>query len=176
MQLLRDILQACRSEFAENARINAALDDKAQKTGALAGIFLAAGFAFLKPENVTLLNNSGRWQSLAPLAVAVLMLMICVVICLTVMWVRTMPATPAVESLMRSAESLLALPSGELTSQRLENDLRETIKIWQVSLESWLATVNSKGHWLNVGQTCLVIAMGSITYLLVYVLYRGVWR
>lgn len=175
MQLRRDLLQACRAEFAESVRINAALDDKAQKTGALAGVFLAAGFAFLKPENVTLLHTLGRWRAVAPLAAAVLLLMICVTICLRVMWVRVMPAPPSVETLTKLLENVAALPPAELTSQRLENDLRDTTGLWRLSLTSWVAKLRSKGRWLNAGQTCLALALGIITYLLIYLLYQGLW-
>lgn len=175
MQLLRDLLQACRAEFAESVRINAALDDKAQKTGALAGVFLAAGFAFLKPENVALLNTLGRWRAVAPLAASVLLLMICVAICLKVMWVSTMPAPPSVETLTKLIGNLAALPAAELTSQRLENDRRDTIGLWRLSLTSWVAKLRSKGRWLNAGQSCLALALGIITYLLIYLLHRGLW-
>jgi hypothetical protein len=49
--VLQALVQTGSDNYKENARIAGVLDDKAQKTGAIAGAFLAAGLAFVKAEN-----------------------------------------------------------------------------------------------------------------------------
>ena len=59
---LKDTIKAAADTYKENGRVAALLDDKAQKAGGLAGVFLAAAFGFVKPaEGKALITSYGRF-------------------------------------------------------------------------------------------------------------------
>lgn len=51
--------QLAAETYKDNVRVAALLDDKAQKTGGLAGLFMAAAFGFLKPDSIHLAFSGG---------------------------------------------------------------------------------------------------------------------
>jgi hypothetical protein len=72
--VLKDMLVLAAENYKEAMRIMGVLDGKAQKTGGVAGVFLAAGLAFLKPD--TTLGNLGGKAGLSLLALGIVLLLV----------------------------------------------------------------------------------------------------
>src|SRR5947208_2407107 len=89
--MLQSVISAAVDAYKENARITAVLDDKAQKVAQNAGLFLAAGFALMKPGTDNVSNYIGI-VGLMTMACAVALLMMTIVLCLVANWLRRIPA------------------------------------------------------------------------------------
>src|SRR5437879_1327964 len=92
--VLQALVEVAGENYKENSRITNVLDDKAQKTGALAGAFLAAGFAFIKSENFgpnSPLNRLAGLAGLLLLAFCIALLLLSTILALRTMWVRAVP-------------------------------------------------------------------------------------
>jgi hypothetical protein len=50
VEVIKDTVRLAEGRDAEAVQASARLDDKAQKTVTLAGLFLAAAFGFVKPD------------------------------------------------------------------------------------------------------------------------------
>ena len=58
LEVLKGSLQNVLDTYNDNVQSARQLDDKAQKTGAFAGIFVAASFGYLKPNDISSLMNA----------------------------------------------------------------------------------------------------------------------
>lgn len=167
--LLRDALSSCCETFKENTRISALLDDKAQKTGAVAGLFLAAAFGFAKKENIADLFTLLGYSGVALLAVGVFLFLSCVFACLRVMWVRSSSGPPAPQEIFDVTQTLLQIGGGTSEEMR-ENHLRDQIRAWLSILNVQKSVNESKARRLKAGQWILAIGMVLLSIILVLLL------
>ena len=62
--------------YKEHSRIISLLDDKAQKTSGIAGIFLAAGLAYLKADSLKALGEAVHFAGFVTLSLAIALLLV----------------------------------------------------------------------------------------------------
>ena len=91
LEILSDLLVTAEREFEAVVKYGALVDDKAQKTSGLAGIFLAAAFGFTKPESLIALQTQYGNTSLVLLYAALILFVGSVGLCLRGMWLGKVP-------------------------------------------------------------------------------------
>jgi hypothetical protein len=111
LEILKSLVEAGSERYKENVRINSLLEDKAQKTAGLAGVFLAAALAFIKIDTLSAWPFN-RLRILIPLGVAVVLLVCCIGFCLAVMWVRQIPGPPTFAALNQLKTDLWPIITG----------------------------------------------------------------
>lgn len=164
LQLRKSVVDAGHENYKENVRIAALLDDKAQKTGALAGIFLAAAFASIRPENF----NSpwfNRPSIFVPLLISIISLIVCIAYCLGVMWVRPISGPLSIWQLDRLRTDLFQFPRTNLSAYE-EGFWGEVATIWKDVLYKQTEPLNDKAKRLRKAQVSLLVAMFMIAVLL----------
>ena len=86
LDILDDLLKTAEREFDATVKHFASIEDKAQKTSGLAGLFLAAAFGFMKPESLTALRDQYGISALALLFLALALFVLTVILCLRAKW------------------------------------------------------------------------------------------
>ncbi len=159
LALLEGTLKACTDDFTERRSTFSELDKKAQDTTTVAGIFLAAAFAFYNQEALQNLLTLGGWFGSLLLAATVVFLLGSVVFCLLAMMVRKVPSPTDSEDVVEMVKDLMELPTEEFTETTAENFLRDQIDLWQSALQGIGAANDSKARSLHWGQLLLVLAI-----------------
>jgi hypothetical protein len=172
--LLNDVLVAAAEGYKDNSRILTALDDKAQKMGAIAGVFLAVPFAVLKPDSIKSFYGIVGVSGLLMLAVAVVLFMICIGLCLIVMWVRSIKPPLDLTAVKDLTDDLLRSPAGDLTEDVQERYCNDKISIWNECLLAQARIIQRKWNLLLASQMLLGTALLPIGSLLLSVIYSTV--
>jgi hypothetical protein len=172
--LLSDVLAIGAESYKDNSRILAALDDKAQKMGAIAGLFLAVPFAVLRPDSVRPLHDMVGVPGLLMLAVAVILFMICIGLCLIVMWARSVRPPLDFNSVKGFTDDLLHSPAGNLTEDVQERYCNDKISVWEECLSEQEKIIQRKWRFLLASQIVLSTALLPIGLLLLFVIYSTI--
>lgn len=171
--VLVDMLALAAENYNEAIRVTGVLDDKAQKTGGVAGAFLAAGLAFLKPD--TTLGNLGGKVGLSLLAAGIVLLLVSIGICLRVMWVRAAMSPLSVFDIEGMRESIFKLADNGLSSKLRENFIRDQCRVSEAALLDQIGLNESKARWLRAAQGALALAMLAVGALLFLNMLR-IWE
>lgn len=153
VELSRFQVDAYREEFAELVDSWKALETKAQGTAAVAGIFFAAVFAFVRDleGKADLLRGYGLIIATASLGLAV-------GAGLMALRIRKIPRPPLGADTQKLVNDLLALESSEL-GQRLPLFYNDLSGRW-AKVNNDLADANDKkSTWLLVSQALLALAI-----------------
>jgi len=168
LEILKSLLHAGSEGYKENVRINSLLEDKAQKTAGLAGIFLAASLAFIKIDTLSVWPFN-RLRILIPLALAIILLVCCIGFCLAVLWLRATPNAPGYESLNQLKSDLWPLSPLELQNHE-ERYWQDRVTLWQGAVNQQSSLIKSKAKRLFQGQVTLAAAMAAVAILLLALL------
>lgn len=170
---VKNTLQYAFDLFKENERISALLDDKAQKVGALAGVFLAAGFGFLNPANASALlatfGSNGKFVLIPVIGSFVLS----IGACLWVMWVKSRPT-----ALKLAAFQNIQLDLSKLRVQDVDEEIElgyynELLELWVPILAEQTEINQAKGTRLKISQFFVSTGMLFVAGLLVAILFRN---
>jgi hypothetical protein len=167
--IVQALAQVGSENYKENSRIIGVLDDKAQRSGAIAGAFLAAGLGFIKAENfgpTSSLNRLVGLPGIILLGLSIAFLLISTMFSLRVMWIRPVPAPLSFEILDVMTSDLLNLPSADLDDARQENYYRDESSIWKAALKGQAQVISEKGKNLRAAQVLLSMAIFCIALLL----------
>jgi hypothetical protein len=149
----------------------AVIDDKAQKTGGVAGAFLAAAFAFIKPETmIELRKHYGGNFSLAMLFIALLAFPICIAICLRTMWLRKVPIGGlSVKSHEMLSDYFLIVPNEYLDDTAMETYKSNQVDVWKGVIKERYEANRDKTRLLRYAQRVLgggiILAMVNLALL-----------
>lgn len=168
-KLFESAVTAASESYKENARITGILDDKAQKAAQTAGLFLAAGFALMKPGTDNIMKYVG-WSGLMAMAGAVGLLMGTAVTTLIANWLRKMPAPLNPERVQEMAMPLAQLPDGGLTVEHRANFLNDLVLEWTGILSVQQKANRIKARLVRLAQLFLALAILLIGFLLILVL------
>ena len=169
LQLLQETVTWAEKLEEYGVRATVRLDDKAQQTGGLAGIFLAAAFGFMKPDSFALLGPRLRTFATVMLLVIVSVLVMCIGACLSVSWLRTVPIPIALSVAMKLNDTLLNLKTGQMTSEVQENYYHDRLRLWQDTLDARSAINKLKAWRLRAAQVFLAAGIVLSASLLVVV-------
>ena len=172
-ELVKDALATALENYKDDARILSAMDDKAQKIGAIGGLFLAVPFAFAKPESLKFLRDAVGLPGFFLLSAAIVLFIASVGLCLAVMWTRRIPPPLRLVSVDALLSDMLALPEQELTDEICVRYGRERMLIWQNCITAQEAVINRKSGFLFASQVVLGIALLAISTLLLVLIYSA---
>jgi len=170
--VLQALVQTGSDNYKENARIAGVLDDKAQRTGAIAGAFLAAGLAFIKPENFgpsSPLTQVAGLPGVVLLASCIGLLFVSTIFSLIVMWVRPVPVPVSFSVLEEVTGDLLGFADNDLTSERQENYFRDQGYIWKGTLQRQVQVNVDKARSLRAAQISLALSISMVALLLLFI-------
>ena len=148
--LLEFAFASAEAEYKDLSETWKLIDTKAQATTAIAGVFLAAVFNFVRPPGVSL---AAPLTFLLGLSVGALV--VSVLFALLAMRVRSVPALPASEEAARMVTDLLAMPEAELEA-RHRGLLADTVNVWLPVNRQLQAANATKASWLERAQWCLM--------------------
>lgn len=155
-QLLEIALAAHGEAYKELTQSWRAIETKAQGTVALAGIFMAAAFAFVRdvPEDV------GR-ATLVLFGVAVVLLTFSAIGAVWAQRVRTIPASPSL-LVHRWIEAIRKLPTEEQAA-RLPGFYEEYNDAWVTTNGKLMDLIRSKARSVMIAQMALLIAGACVS-------------
>ncbi|MBE3065372.1 MAG: hypothetical protein IMZ69_10200, partial [Spirochaetes bacterium] len=143
------------------------LDTKAQGLGAIAGIFLAAVFAWTRD----LPSNFGRWERLQIVA-NILFLLSAIIATVLALLVRRVTAPPFGDETAEMVTEILAKQKPEELQQRLDGFFGDQMKAWKDTNKELLQHSQSKALRLVVGQVTLVVAAVLVAALAMVAIVR----
>jgi len=163
--MLSQALTAASDVYKENARISALLDDKAQKTATIAGIFLAAAFAFLRRESVQDLKMAGGLGGMLLFGASLAFFLLCIVASGLVLWVRKLRLPPDPNRILTVCDLLLHDPAGPSDDAR-ENHMRDQTRSWNRANETQDQVISDKSKKLLAAQWLLLLGIMAAAGLL----------
>ncbi|HSY35174.1 MAG TPA: hypothetical protein VK814_05440 [Acidobacteriaceae bacterium] len=165
------LLSYASDGYKEAVRVAALIEDKAQKTAALAGVFLAAGLSFIKPENLVDSSPLGGSWILFCLGSAIVGLIATILICLKVLWVTEQAAPMPLGQVKEIVKGINVLEDAAITAD-VQLQLRlEIVKRWSRILDTQARTNRTKAVGVMLAQTVLTISISLVALALVIVLF-----
>jgi len=166
--VLKESVEWAEGLYEVAQKLSIRLEDKAQQTSTMAGLFLAAAFGFLKPDNAVLIG-SHRWVT-GLMTFAVVMFLLCLGCCLSVTWLRPGPMPLGLKVLSEVNEDLLKRSEEELTDRYKENYLRDRLNLWDDIINKRTRVNEDKALRLRIAQTLLAVGMSTVGILLFIVI------
>ena len=163
--MLSQALTAASDVYKENARISALLDDKAQKTATIAGIFLAAAFAFLRRESVQDLKMAGGFAGMLLFGASLALFLASIVASGLVLWVRKLKLPPDPEKILGACNALLKDANGPTDTAR-ENHIRDQTVSWNHANQTQDQVISDKSERLKAAQWLLLLGIMAAAGLL----------
>ncbi len=171
LDLLKDAVAVAVENYKDNVRIFAGLDDKAQKMGAIAGIFLGALLAIIKPDAVSTLQSAIGPRGLWTLTSVILLLMACIVLCLLCMWVGRIPPPLSLGHMVRLTADLLRLQEAGFNDSIQEGYNGEKLAIWTKCIQAQEKVATRKMRLVFAAQLVLAIAILLIAFMLLHLIH-----
>ncbi len=171
LDVLKGSLQNVLDTYNDNVQSARQLDDKAQKTGAFAGIFVAASFGYLKPNDISSLMNAAGQGAEIVLFLALMFFVSCVASCLAVMWARRMPAPLDPEVIQMINDDVLRATPSEISGEFQKTYIRTQLTMWMPIIDTQIAINRSKGRRLLTAQIFLGIGMICVTALILRIVH-----
>jgi hypothetical protein len=140
------------------------LDNKAQSTAAIGGVFMAATFAFLQSSSVKLVLE----QKIG-LSVVVILLVISISLAVFSMLIEDIPMPPTSSNVARMVTDALRQNETELT-ERFIGLLADTIDPWIQVNDTLIKKIKRKGEKVKWSQYSLLFAAISLSLLTISVL------
>lgn len=153
VELLKVALDSYREEYKEVWETWRSLDAKAQGSGAIAGVFLAAGLAWARdiPPD---LAAPGRWL----LGLALLAVVVAVAGTVFAMQVRTVQAPPLGDETADMVKDLLNAEPGDDQASRLAGFYADQASTWKDTNADMQRKNLWKAGWLRIAQFSLLVA------------------
>jgi hypothetical protein len=160
--LRKTLLDSYKDEYKELAEVWRGLETKAQGNIAIAGIFIAGVFVFLRE-----INPHTLWVEKLILGIAVILFVISVFFSIFVLQVRQVPLPPMGSFADHMFVDLLRFNDDELR-QRIGFFINDQAKAWKEVKQGILTTNETKAANLWLGQQFLLFAIAAIAVLIVF--------
>ncbi len=108
LEVLQESVKWAETLYDAANKLSARLEDKAQQSATMAGLFLAAAFGFLKPDNGALVGSHRLVATLLTFTVVIFLL--CLAACLSVTWLRPRQCRSTFRSYVRSMKICFSFP------------------------------------------------------------------
>lgn len=146
LQILNDLLTTAERSFEAAVKHAAIVDDKAQKTSALAGVLV--GLGFIRPESLALLQQHFGSLSLVLVYVILILLVVSIVLCLRAMWLRKVPLGGLSVTAHEQSARLIMSFGDEIDDELMAAYCENQLEVWKRAIE--------ERHEANVQKTSLV--------------------
>jgi hypothetical protein len=168
--LYKGLILHATDSYKEVVRVSALIEDKAQKAAALAGVFLGAGFSFIKAENLDPGSPVGNSVTLLLLSLATLLLIAVVVLCIRVLWITAQAAPLSMDSMKKLVKTVSSLPDASLSGGFQDECRTEIYNRWARILKDQIATNEQKAAKVRYAQAMLAASIILIAIALLWVL------
>ena len=153
-EILQAVVQAYRDEYSEVLSKWRDLEGKAQGTVAIAGLFLAGVFAFIRQ-----ISAETQWIEQVLLCVAVLLLGLTVWYAVRVLTIRKVATPPPPKDYEDAARALVEIEEPAELDGRYVNLAYDLAKAWSETNASVGSANEGKAKSLFVAQQCLRAAI-----------------
>jgi hypothetical protein len=176
LRVLADTLKVAGDNDAANGEILSGLDDKAQRIGSAAGLFLAVPFALVKPDSLLQIRNSVGWVGLTMLMAATISFLLAILLSLSaVIILRRVPVRPGLNIAALMAQDLISLSDSELTEGVEISWILDQLKIWKSYLAAQEFLIRRKGLRLMSGLSMLLTGVLFISAFVIWLTYSALW-
>jgi hypothetical protein len=169
LDLLRDTLAIAPENYKDNVRIIAGLDDKAQKMGAIAGVFLGVLLAIVKPDQLSslvgIIGQKGIWV----VTMVTFLLIACVGISLWCIWTQKIPPPLSLGHMKQITRDIHK--GKDLDADAQELYYSERIAIWNDCIHGQVKVIKKKKSRVNWAQSILAGAMLLIAVMLLLLVH-----
>jgi len=162
IEVLKQILKSCEDEYNYCNQSFHAVDSKANATGGISGILLAATFAFGDQFKAT-----ANDLSLILVILIILLLILSMFFSILSMWVKNIKGPPISELLFDEILCLYKEGGMKFIAERIDGIYGEHIKNWFPAIVSFKKALNHKGKLLKIAQLLLIEASLLIAILTV---------
>ena len=169
LELLRDTLAVAPENYKDNVRIISGLDDKAQKMGAIAGVFLGILLALVKPDQLSNLLGVIGQTGISVVTTVILLLMVCIGLCLWVMWTEKIPPPLSLGHMTSISKHIYK--GSDLDEESQQTYVNERIGIWRDCIEAQSRVAVAKQKRVFWAQILLAIAMILVAFMLLYLIH-----
>lgn len=157
-RILNHALSSFQEEYKDLTDTWKVIDGKAQATGTIAGVFLAAAFAFARDVPA----GFGQGQR-ALLCVGIGMLVLTVCLALAGLQIRRVSAPPIGENLKQLVQDLLPNLTEIERDARLTAFIGDQIMLWEQCNQNVREKTTGKARWVTLSQYCLLAAIVVVT-------------
>ncbi len=154
--LLSTVLESYRDEYKEIVDTWRNLEAKAQANVAIAGIFIAGAFAYLR-ENAVPMH---LYQKIL-LSSGIICLIITIGFSIVALRVRRLPAPPLGDYIDRLVRDLLEVDNDEII-ERMPHFMNDQIAGWRIVRNEYVKSNQLKAKFLWIGQILLVAAILAV--------------
>lgn len=167
--LRKAVLEAYSNEYKELSDTWRGLETKAQGSIAIAGIFIAGAFAYIR--DIT--PNAYRHEKLF-LLIAIICLVISVVLSILVLKIRTIAAPPMGEYIDRVVQDILRLNKVDELPERLVRFDNDQIAAWRIVKNEAQLSNMLKARYLWRAQIFLMSAIVTVAILMTSRIIEGI--
>lgn len=170
-QLLQEALNSYEKEYHELCETWRHLEDKAQGTITISGIFLAALFTFVSGL-IDTIGLFDLYYEKGLLIAAAILLTASVIYAILVLKIKEVKTPPQGDELNELINDLVESQEAE-TSERLPNFIRDQVKLWQkVNLATYEIDLG-KARNLFRAQVLLITAICAVMILTLILIIKG---
>jgi len=166
-ELMRCALESYREEYQELSDRWRNLDAKAQGVGAIAGVFLAAAFAWARDVPV----GFGCCERLL-LAVGVLLLVGVVLSAVLALRLRSVSGVPTGLEIAKMVEDIRGVIVTSEAEQRILAFCQDQTRLWKQANDDMRLMMPAKARWVQWGQWLLFVATVAFGVLSIIVVLR----
>ncbi len=160
--LQKTLLDSYGQEYESLVKISAGIETKSQGNVAIAGIFVAGMFVFVKD-----LKPKMTCYETAFLTAAICLLLGSIVLSMLSLRVRKNPAPPSGDAMDTLVSPLLQLTSGAELKERFPFLIKDQVRLWQNVVTRAVANIRTKARFLLSAQICLGLAIAIMAALTV---------
>jgi hypothetical protein len=163
----KTLLDSYAEEYKSLSTIWTGMETKAQGNIAVAGIFIAGVFIFVKDFR----SCMGCYEKIF-LAVTICVLLSSVVLSMLSLIVRRNAVPPFGEVMDKLASPLLNATTGTELKERLPLIVNDQLGLWRNVVSRGWANIRAKAHFLLAAQICLSVAVAAIAVLTILQVFR----
>lgn len=155
--LLGEAVNAYKAEYRDLSDTWRQIETKAQGSGSIAGIFVAAAFAWARDLPAQFMP----WQRVV-LCAGIGLLIVAVAFSLAGLRIRRVAPPPVGESIREMVKDLLRNMKENERKKRAMAFLNDQMTLWSNSNQEMLTANNGKANWVAVSQCALLAAIVCI--------------
>ncbi len=171
-ELLRLLVTQGADDFKENVRIAGVIEDKAQKVAGLAGIFLAAGLAFINKENFNADSVVGGIGALLFLGLAIVLLVLTVLQCLRVIWVSDHATPISLDLMVEIAQDTFNQPQNSINFKTQQANRWHLVHTWKHKTDQQIESNKVNARHLKSAQMLLAGSILAVSAALLLIMIR----
>lgn len=160
-------LESYKTHYELLVKVATVLDSKAQTTITIAGIFIAAMFAFVRDLKTLELQHVEKYWLFATVILLILSILSSVIVFL--LRPQTLPSGADMEEVISDLEKF---NSDDVFFKERFNVLHQQMSVWKKPIISIKDSNNSKVKYLWSAQTLLLLAIISAGLLTVYIIFK----